>query len=81
MDDEPVIEKLPTDDVVEKFKVAYDLKVKALLLQQEAEAKQKLADELHTKARFWTRIAYGSLGVGLAAQLVNLIIHYLRTHP
>ena len=97
MDDEPVIDKpwVERDEVIEKFKVAYDLKLKAVLLQHEADAKQKLADELHVKAeyhrkqaRFWVKVRNISLGVAFASLAFNLITlafnlisHYLRTHP
>jgi len=88
MDDEPVIEPHPTDDVVEKFKEAFNLQARATLLKADADAKQKWADELLVKAeyhakkaRFWTRVGYGGLGVAFACQVFNLVLHYLRTHP
>jgi hypothetical protein len=81
MDDKPVIEKLPTDEVVEKFKVAYDLKAKALLLQREADELDAKAEYHAKKARFWRRVMYTGLGVAFACQVFNLVLHYLRTHP
>ena len=89
MDDEPVTDAaIPSDDVVEKFKVAFSLQARATLLKADADAKQKLADELHAKAeyhakkaRFWSKVSRISLGIAFAAFAFNVIHIYLRTHP
>jgi len=89
MDDKLITDAaIPSDEVIEKFKEAFNLQARATLLKADADAKQKLADELHAKAeyhakkaRFWTKVCYGSLGVAFASLAFNLISHYLRTHP
>ena len=60
MDDELVTDAaIPSDEVIEKFKEAFNLQARATLLkadadakQKLADAKQKLADELHAKAEY-----------------------------
>jgi hypothetical protein len=89
MDDKLVTDAtIPSDDVVEKFKEAFSLQAWTALLKADADAKQKLADELYAKAeyhakkaRFWTKVCYGSLGVAFACLAFNLIHYHLRIHP